>query len=88
VIPGAEVETTRQQLAEMMTNPSPEVRRAALLTLSLDHLGPYADLLVARLQEESDVSVLDAMKDVVARYQWEPVSSGALRELRQWAAKR
>jgi hypothetical protein len=88
VIPGAEVETTRQQLAETMTNPSPEVRRAALLTLSVDHLGPYADLLVARLQEESDVSVLDAMKDVVVRYQWEPVSSGALRELRQWAAKR
>jgi hypothetical protein len=81
-----QVRATRQQLAELMTNPSPAVRRAALLALPLHHLEPYADLLAGRLREESDVSVLDAMKDVVAMHQWEPMSSADLHELRLWAA--
>jgi hypothetical protein len=81
-----EAQVSRQQLAELMTNPSPAVRRAALLALPLHHLEPYADLLAARLGAESDVSVLDAMKDVVVMHQWEPVSCAALLELRVWAA--
>jgi hypothetical protein len=83
-----ELEATRQQLAELMKDPSPAVRRAALVALPLHHLEPYADLLVARLREESDASVLDALKDVVVMHQWEPVSSNALLELRLWAARR
>ncbi len=82
-----EVRATRQQLAELMTSPSPAVRRAALVALPLHHLGPYADLLAARLRVESDVCVLDAMKEVVVMHQWEPVSSAALLELRLWAAR-
>ncbi|MBV9447146.1 MAG: hypothetical protein JO345_14795 [Streptosporangiaceae bacterium] len=81
-----EVQVIRQQLAELMTDPSPGVRRAALRALPLHHLEPYADLLVAHLAEESDDSVLGALKDVVAMHQWEPVSSAASLELRLWAA--
>lgn len=81
-----QVRATRQQLAELMTSPSPAVRRAALLALPPHHLEPYADLLAGRLREESDVSVLDAIKDVVVMHQWEPVSCAALLELRLWAA--
>lgn len=81
-----EVRATRQQLAGLMADPSPAVRRAALLALPSGHLGPYADLLSARLREESDASVLDALRAALVTHQWEPVTSPALLGLREWAA--
>jgi hypothetical protein len=80
------VRATRQQLADLMTHPSPDVRRTALLALPAEQLEPYADILSARLREETDASVLDALRDLVVTHQWEPVSTPALLELRQWAA--
>ena len=84
--PGMETQATRQQLAELMADPSPAVRRAALVALSLQRLEPYADILAARLRKESDIAVLEAMRDLVVMHQWEPVSTVALLELRRWAA--
>lgn len=85
--PRIEVQETRERLAQLMADPSPSVRRAALEAFPLHRLGPYADLFVARLREESDPAVLDAMRNVVVMHQWEPVGSVELLKLRRWAAR-
>jgi hypothetical protein len=81
------VSEQRTRLAALLADPSPEVRQQAIVLLRGEPaLQPYSDLLLHAARSEKDPACVRDLAQLVAAFQWEPIASPAMAELRQWAA--
>jgi hypothetical protein len=73
------------RLAEALRHDDPVRRRAAVRVATEQGLRPYAKLLIARIDEETDPHVRAALVEGVLRNAWEPADQPAILRLRLWA---
>ncbi len=78
----------RRQITEALAASDLATRIAAIEVIAGHGIGPFATILLARARYDNIPTVLDAIADVVARNQWEPISTPDMASLRLWAQHR
>lgn len=79
---------SRRLMERAITDLDPAVRRAAIRLVTEVSLARNAGLLLSRVKEEDDPTVIEELVRSVSRNQWEPTDRPAVVELRLWAGRR
>lgn len=74
-------------LVRALGDPDPAQRRAALDVVAARGVERHVSLLLERVEQETDPSVLLAIAETVARNQWLPVDRADVATLRMWATR-